>query len=91
VAVPSPAWSEVLLATSRTICTPMFSNLSSSSISLATVTPSLLMQGTPYDLSRTTLRPLGPSGTYSIDGKKVTHKGDAQAITDRRRAVLVPQ
>jgi hypothetical protein len=58
---------------------------------LATVTPSLLMQGTPYDLSRTTLRPFGPSGTYSIDGKKVTHKGDAQAITDRRRAVLVPQ
>src|SRR3984957_12151903 len=39
----------------------MFSNLSSSSISLATVTPSLVMRGAPYDLSRTTLRPLGPS------------------------------
>src|SRR4029077_17563872 len=39
------------------------SNLSSSSISLATVTPSLVMRGAPYDLSRTTLRPLGPSVT----------------------------
>ena len=82
VVVPSPDWSEVLLATSRTICAPMFSNL----FSLAT-----LRRGAPYNSSRTTLRPLGPSVTYSIDGKKVTHKGDAQAITDRRRAVLVPQ
>src|SRR6266436_1869410 len=53
----------VLLATSRTIWAPMFSNLSSSSISLATVTPSLVMRGAPKDLSRTTLRPLGPSVT----------------------------
>src|SRR5271163_3550668 len=42
VVVPSPARSAVLEATSRTICAPMFSNLSSSSISLATVTPSLV-------------------------------------------------
>src|SRR5882757_744893 len=41
----------------------MFSNLSSSSISLATVTPSLVIRGAPYDLSRTTLRPFGPSVT----------------------------
>ena len=61
--VPSPAMSEVLEATSRTICAPMFSNLSSSSISLATVTPSLVMRGAPNDLSSTTLRPLGPSVT----------------------------
>src|ERR1700676_1787507 len=63
VVVPSPAWSEVREATSRTIWAPMFSNLSSSSISLATVTPSLVMRGAPYDLSSTTLRPLGPSVT----------------------------
>src|SRR5450631_3580580 len=43
----------------------MFSNLSSSSISLATVTPSLVMRGAPNDLSSTTLRPLGPSVTYT--------------------------
>ena len=37
----------------------MFSNLSSSSISLATVTPSLVMRGAPKLLSITTLRPFG--------------------------------
>src|SRR5208337_812878 len=63
VVVPSPAMSEVFDATSRTIWAPMFSNLSSSSISLATVTPSLVMRGAPNDLSSTTLRPLGPSVT----------------------------
>ena len=47
VVVPSPAQSLVFEATSRTICAPMFSNLSSSSISLATVTPSLVMRGAP--------------------------------------------
>src|SRR5580704_1359705 len=61
VVVPSPARSLVFEATSRTIWAPMFSNLSSSSISLATATPSLVMRGAPYDLSRMTLRPLGPS------------------------------
>src|SRR4051794_16291588 len=61
VVVPSPAASEVLEATSRTIWAPMFSNLSASSISLATVTPSLVMRGAPKLLSSTTLRPLGPS------------------------------
>ena len=65
VVVPSPAMSEVFEATSRTICAPMFSNLSSSSISLATVTPSLVMRGAPNDLSSTTLRPFGPSVTFT--------------------------
>src|SRR6202158_5468829 len=65
VVVPSPALSDVLEATSRTIWAPMFSNLSSSSISLATVTPSLVMRGAPNDLSSTTLRPLGPSVTFT--------------------------
>ena len=63
VVVPSPATSEVLLATSFTICAPMFSNLSSSSISLATVTPSLVTVGEPKLFSITTLRPFGPSVT----------------------------
>src|SRR5229473_1015333 len=63
VVVPSPAASAVLEATSRTIWAPMFSNLSESSISLATVTPSLVMRGAPNDLSMTTLRPFGPSVT----------------------------
>src|ERR1700748_1852832 len=43
----------------------MFSNLSESSISLATVTPSLVVRGAPKDFSITTLRPLGPSVTFT--------------------------
>src|SRR5918993_489282 len=65
VVVPSPATSLVFEATSRTIWAPMFSNLSESSISLATVTPSLVMRGAPKDLSRMTLRPFGPSVTFT--------------------------
>jgi len=65
VVVPSPALSFALLATSRSIWAPMFSNLSLSSISLATVTPSLVMRGAPKLLSMTTLRPLGPSVTLT--------------------------
>ena len=60
VVVPSPASSEVLDATSFTSCAPMFSNLSFSSISLATDTPSLVMVGAPKLFSSTALRPLGP-------------------------------
>src|SRR5689334_343278 len=43
----------------------MFSKWSGSSISLATVTPSLVMRGAPYDLSSATLRPFGPSVTLT--------------------------
>src|SRR5688572_13799063 len=50
----------------------MFSNLSSSSISLATDTPSLVMRGAPNDLSRMTLRPLGPSVTLTASARILT-------------------
>src|SRR3546814_13486322 len=59
----------VLEATSRTIWAPMFSNLSFNSMSLATVTPSLVIRGAPKDLSSTTLRPLGPSVTLTAFDK----------------------
>src|SRR5882762_10786086 len=65
VVVPSPARSEVLVATSFTICAPMFSISSSSSTSFATVTPSLVTVGLPNFLSMTTFRPLGPSVTFT--------------------------
>src|SRR3954447_13580017 len=65
VVVPSPATSLVLEATSRTMRAPMFSYLSSSSISLATVTPSLVTVGEPKLFCRMTLRPLGPSVTLT--------------------------
>src|SRR3954469_2157140 len=72
VVVPSPAMSLVFEATSRTICAPMFSNLSLSSISLATVTPSLVIRGAPKLLSMTTLRPLGPSVTFTASARMST-------------------
>src|SRR5512137_1610398 len=60
VVVPSPATSLVLVATSLASWAPMFSHGSSSSISLAMVTPSLVIVGEPHFFSSTTLRPLGP-------------------------------
>src|ERR1700687_771978 len=72
VVVPSPAMSEVFDATSRTICAPMFSRLSCSSISLATVTPSLVMVGEPNFFSITTLRPLGPRVTFTASARRFT-------------------
>ena len=70
--MPSPATSEVLLATSFTICAPMFSRGSLSSISFATVTPSLVMRGEPNFLSRTTLRPRGPRVTLTASDRRLT-------------------
>ena len=66
VVVPSPARSLVFEATCLSICAPMFSRRSSSSISLATVTPSLVICGPPKDLSITTLRPFGPRVTFTV-------------------------
>src|SRR5208283_54523 len=72
VVVPSPATSEVFDATSLTIWAPIFSNLSSSSISLATVTPSLVTVGAPKLFSNTTFRPLGPSVTVTASARILT-------------------
>jgi Transposase len=47
-------------------------NLSSSWISLATVTPSLVTVGAPKLFSNTTLRPLGPSVTVTASAKRLT-------------------
>src|SRR5499427_7875205 len=72
VVVPSPATSEVFEATSRTIWAPMFSSASASSISLATVTPSLVIVGEPNFFSMTTLRPFGPSVTLTASASLLT-------------------
>ncbi len=77
--VPSPATSFVLVATSLASWAPMFSHGSSSSISLAIVTPSLVMVGAPHFLSRTTLRPRGP---------RVMATASASLSTPRSRARL---
>src|SRR5262249_9574604 len=57
---------------SFTIWAPMFSNLSASSISLATVTPSFVMFGAPQDFSSTTLRPRGPRVTVTASARMFT-------------------
>ena len=54
VVVPSPATSLVAVATSRTNWAPWFWKTSSTSISRAIVTPSFVIVGAPYFLSRTT-------------------------------------
>jgi hypothetical protein len=72
VVVPSPATSEVFEATSFTSCAPMFSNLSLSSISFATDTPSLVTVGAPNERSSTTLRPFGPSVTLTASARMFT-------------------
>src|SRR6185436_12397041 len=72
VVVPSPAVSDVLLATSRTIWAPMFSSASGRSISFATVTPSLVIVGDPNFLSMMTLRPRGPSVTFTASARLLT-------------------
>ena len=66
VVVPSPAASFVLDATSRISCAPMFSDASSSSISFAIVTPSFVISGVPYFLSRTTFLPFGPMVIFTV-------------------------
>ena len=96
VVVPSPATSLVLEATSRTICAPIFSNLSASSISLATVTPSLVVRGAPKLLSITTLRPLGPRVTCTASARMSTprsifSRASAPNFTSLAAIVLSPE
>ncbi len=69
VVVPSPAASLVLEAAWRIKETPVFSTWSSNSISLAMVTPSLMIWGAPNFFSSTTLRPLGPRVTATASAR----------------------
>src|SRR5271170_7088416 len=88
VVVPSPASSEVLDATSFTICAPMFSNLSFSSISLATETPSLVMVGAPKLFSSTALRPLGPSVALTAFARMLTPRNIRCRASSLKRTSL---
>src|SRR6516165_4696833 len=66
----------------------MFSNLSSSSISLATVTPSLVTVGAPKLFSSTTLRPLGPSVTITASARTLTPRRIFSRASWAKRTVL---
>ena len=72
VVVPSPAMSLVLVATDLTSWAPRFANGSSSSISRAMDTPSLVTVGPPKALASTTWRPLGPSVTLTVSASSST-------------------
>src|SRR5215217_7343232 len=82
VVVPSPATSLVLVATSFTSWAPWFSKMSSSSISRAMVTPSLVMVGEPNFLSSTTYWPFGP---------RVILTASASLLTPASRALLASE
>src|SRR5450432_3895252 len=88
VVVPSPASSEVLDATSFTICAPIFSNLSFSSISFATDTPSLVMVGAPKLFSSTALRPLGPSVALTALARTLTPRNMRWRASSLKRTSL---
>src|SRR6266545_2170452 len=84
VVVPSPATSSVLVATSLRSCAPMFSNGSSSSMSRAIVTPSLVIVGEPNFLSRTTLRPFGPIVTRTASASRsMPRLSDRRAVSSK--------
>jgi hypothetical protein len=94
VVVPSPATSLVLVATSFTSWAPMFSKGSENSISLAMVTPSLVIMGDPNFFSRTTLRPLGPSVTFTASARALTPFSRARLASSRKiislPAIILP-
>ena len=88
VVVPSPAVSEVLEATSLTICAPIFMNGFSNSTSFATETPSLVITGAPNDFSNTTLRPKGPIVTFTASARALTPDSiSARASSPKRRSL----
>ena len=77
VVVPSPATSFVFVDTSFTSLAPMFSNLSSNSISFAIVTPSFVIKGAPKLLSNTTFLPFGPNVTFTVSANLFTPSSNA--------------
>src|SRR5690606_9014587 len=75
---------------------PMFSNLSFSSISLATETPSLVISGAPKLFSRTTLRPFGPRVAFTASARTFTPvsiflRAESPNLTSLAAIVIDPQ
>src|SRR6204780_894298 len=91
VVVPSPATSFVLVATSLASWAPRFSYGFSSSISRATVTPSLVIVGAPHFLSMTTFRPLGPSVTLTVSASLSTPRSSARRASSSKSRLLAMQ
>src|SRR5438093_10648579 len=66
----------------------MFSNGSSTLISLAIVTPSLTMDGEPNFFSSTTLRPRGPSVTLTASARMLTPRSRERRASSSNRKSL---
>src|SRR5688500_14702245 len=66
----------------------MFSYLSESSISSATVTPSLVMLGAPHPLSITALRPRGPRVAFTARASFVTPSSSALRASASKASIL---
>ena len=88
VVVPSPATSSVFLATSLTSSAPIFSYGSSSSISLAMETPSLVIVGAPHFFSRTTLRPFGPRVTFTASARTFMPRSRPRRASSSKAMIL---
>ncbi|CAB4675985.1 unannotated protein [freshwater metagenome] len=88
VVVPSPATSSVFLATSLTSSAPIFSHGSSSSISLAMETPSLVIVGAPHFFSRTTLRPRGPRVTLTASARTFIPRSNPRRASSLKAIIL---
>src|SRR5689334_9591717 len=78
----------VLVATSLASWAPRFSYGFSSSISLATVTPSLVIVGAPHFLSMTTLRPRGPSVTFTVSASLSTPRSRWRRASSSNSRIL---
>src|SRR6476659_4437704 len=88
VVVPSPATSSVFLATSLTSSAPIFSYGSSSSISLAMLTTSLVIVGAPHFFSSTTLRPLGPRVTLTASARLFIPRSRPRRASSSKAMIL---
>ena len=88
VVVPSPATSFVFVATSFASWAPRFSYESSSSISRAMVTPSLVIVGAPQALLMTTLRPFGPRVTLTASARALTPRSNARRASSSNSTVF---
>src|SRR5215207_4362207 len=66
----------------------MFSNGSSSSTSFAIDTPSFVIVGAPNFLSRTTLRPRGPSVTLTVSASLLTPASSARRASSSNLSIF---
>jgi hypothetical protein len=88
VLVPSPTASPVFSAAWRSICAPRFSSASSSSISLAMVTPSLQTTGGPHFFWINTDFDFGPNVMRTASASWLAPRRTFSRAAERNRTCL---